>query len=355
MAAEMQAALWRGAGDLKVERVPMPSPGPGEVRLKVKVCGICGSDLHEFREGPFLIPSRPHPLTGRSGGPLIPGHEFTAEVDTLGPGVVGWQPGDRVTVNCLLYCGQCVHCRQGHYNMCLKLGTVAFASDGAFAQYLVVPAYTLHGLPVEVSDDMGALVEPLAVAVRVVKRSRLRLGQSAVVVGAGPIGLLVLQVALAAGASRVLVVEPMAARREVASRLGASAVIDPTAEDAGKAVAALTDNQRADVAFDCVGSQASFDTALKCTGRRAVICVAGLALKPISVPFLRLWGHEKEITFSTGYEDEFPAAIALLADGRVKVQELISDRIALGEIVEKGYRPLMEEPDRHLKVLVYPE
>ncbi len=355
MADTMKAAVWRGQKDLSIEQVPIPQPGPGEVRLKVKVCGICGSDLHEYNEGPFLIPRRPHPLTGRQGGPLVVGHEFSAEIDSLGPEAEGWQPGDRVTVNCLLYCGVCAYCQRGQYNMCLKLGTVAFASDGAFAEFLCVPAYTLLKLPDAVTDDMGAFAEPLAVAVRVVKRTRLELGHSVAVIGAGPIGLLVMQVALAAGASRVFVVEPMAARREMALKLGAALAIDPTAEDAGKAIAAATGNMRADRAFDCVGIQASFDTAVKCTGRRAVICVAGMALKPVEVRFLSLWGHEKEITFSTGYEDEFPAALALLADGRVDVESLISDRIKLDDLLSAGYEPLMNQPDQHLKILVYPE
>ncbi len=355
MSQTMQAAVWYQKGDLRIEEVPVPSPGPGEVRLQVSVCGICGSDLHEYSHGPFLIPSRPHPLTGRQGGPLIVGHEFSGRVDLLGEGVEGYEPGERVTVNCLLYCGQCPYCRKGQLNMCLKLGTVAYASDGAFAQYVVVPAYTLLKLPEAVDDDMGAFAEPLAVAVRVVKRSRLGLGQSAAVIGAGPIGLLVMQVAKAAGASQVLVVEPMASRREMALKLGASKVIDPSAQDAGKAVARETDGLRADASFDCVGNQASFDTAVKTTGRRGVICMAGMAMKPIAVPMLSLWGHEKEITTSTGYENEFPAALALMADGRVNVLDMVSDRIKLPDLLEAGYRPLMEDPANHLKVLVYPQ
>ena len=116
----------------------------------------------------------------------------------------------------------------------------------------------------------------------------------------------------------------------------------------------MTEGLRADLAFDCVGNQSSFDTAVKVTGRRAGICVVGLALKPIEVPFIRLWGHEKEITFSSGYEDEFPAAISYLADKRVRVEKLISERIKLDDLVEKGIAPLIEEPGKYIKVLVYP-
>jgi (R,R)-butanediol dehydrogenase / meso-butanediol dehydrogenase / diacetyl reductase len=146
----------------------------------------------------------------------------------------------------------------------------------------------------------------------------------------------------------------MKARRDIATKCGAAAAIDPIETDPGKTIGALTDGLRADIAFDCVGNQAAFDTAVRVTGRRGVICVVGLALKPIEVPFIRLWGHEKELTFSSGYENEFPAAIAYLADGRVRVETLISDRIQLDDIVAKGIQPLIEEGEKHIKVLVYP-
>jgi len=350
----MKAAVWHKKGDIRIEEIPVPSPGPGQVKVRVKACGICGSDLHEFREGPFIIPSRPHPLTGRQGGPVILGHEFSGEVVALGEGVTQFSPGDRVVANPLIYCGECHYCRRGQHIMCTKLGTVGFAADGAFAEYGVFFEYALLKLPDSVTDDMGAFVEPLAVAVHAVNRARMKIGDSVAVVGAGPIGLLVMQACLAAGAARVFVVEPMQARREIASETGAAAVIDPAETDPGKEVGALTEGLRADLAFDCVGNQSSFDTAVRATGRRAPICVVGLALKPIEVPFIRLWGHEKEITFSSGYEDEFPAAIAYLADSRVKVDRLISGTIKLDDLVLKGIQPLIHEGEKHIKILVYP-
>ena len=350
----MKAAVWHQQGDIRMEEMTAPSPGPGQVKVRIKTCGICGSDLHEFRDGPFIIPTRPHPLTGREGGPVILGHEFSAEVVETGEGVTRFLQGDRVVVNPLIYCGECHYCKLGQHIMCTKLGTVGFAADGAFAEYGVFYEYALLKLPDSVSDDMGAFVEPLAVAVHAVNRARLKIGDSVAVVGAGPIGLLVMQACLAAGAGRVFVVEPMKARREIASETGAAAVIDPGETDPGREIGALTDGLRADGAFDCVGNQSSFDTAVRVTGRRAVICIVGLALKPIEVPFIRLWGYEKEMTFSSGYEDEFPAAIAYLADKRVQVDRLISGRIQLDDLVEKGIQPLIHEGEKHIKILVYP-
>ena len=163
-----------------------------------------------------------------------------------------------------------------------------------------------------------------------------------------------MQACRAAGASQVFVIEPIKARRRLAETLGASAVFNPEANDPGKLIAEYTHHLRTDIAFDCVGSQSAFDMAVKATGRRATICVVGLSLKPIEVPFIRLWGHEKTITFSSGYEDEFPTAICLLADRRVAVDAMVSDRIKLDELVAKGMQPLIEQTDKHIKILVYP-
>lgn len=351
----MKAAIWYEKGDIRIETRDLPVALPGKVRLKIKACGICGSDIHEYKAGPFIIPRKPHPLTGKAGGPVILGHEFSAEVEALGEGVKGFQAGDRVAVNPLLYCGKCHYCQRGEKLMCVKLGTVGFAEDGAFAEYAVVPEYALHKMPDSMSDDEGAFIEPLAVAVRAVNRSRLRLGQTAVVIGAGPIGLLVMQVCQAVGASEVFVVEPMAGRRELAEKLGATHVIDPYEQDPGKTVGEMTNRMRADVAIDCVGIQASFDTAVKVTGRRGVICVAGLSLKPIEAPFLRLWSHEKEIVFTQGYETEFPTAISLLANKRVKTEEMVTRRIGLDGLVKEGIEELMGNPGEQVKILVYPD
>ncbi len=350
----MKAAVWYKAGELKVEDVSEPRPGPDEVKLRIKACGICGSDLHEYKSGPFLIPRKPHPLTGRAGGPIILGHELSGEIVEIGGAVKGWSPGDRVAVNPLIYCGKCYYCERAQHVLCTSLGTYGLATDGAFAEYAVFSSRSLIRLPPSISDEMGAFVEPLAVALHAVARSRLRLGETVAVVGAGPIGLLVAQASKASGARTVVVVEPLEARRRLALENGADRAIDPASVDVGAEIASLTDGLRADIAFDCVGTQTSFDGCIKLTGRRARICVVGLALKPIEVPFLRLWGHEKEIVFSSGYEDEFETAVSLIADGRVEVKSLISASVDLDRIVEDGIHPLLNNPNRFIKVLVVP-
>jgi (R,R)-butanediol dehydrogenase/meso-butanediol dehydrogenase/diacetyl reductase len=250
----MKAAVWYGKEDIRLLDLPEPVVAPDQVKIKVRWCGICGSDVHEYREGPTIISKKPHPLTGRSS-PIILGHEFSGDVVEVGGHIQRSHLGDRVTVNCLIYCGACPYCRAGEYNMCLRLATVGLAWDGAFADYVVVPDYTVLKIPDPVTYEMASFAEPLAVAVRAVNRSRLKVGDTAVVIGAGPIGLLVLQVAKAAGSSQVFAVETIQVRRELAKQLGASEVFDPTGGDVGKEIAERIEGLRAHVAFECVGSQ----------------------------------------------------------------------------------------------------
>ncbi len=350
----MKAAVWYGREDVRILDLPEPVVAQDQVKIRVRWCGICGSDVHEYRAGPIIIPKKPHPLTGKSS-PVILGHEFSGDVVEIGERVKRIAVGDRVTIHCLIYCGKCAYCRQGEYNMCLKLATVGLAWDGAFAESVVVPDYTVLKLPDRVSYEMGTFSEPLAVAVRAVKRSRLRVGDTAAVIGTGPIGLLVLQAAKAGGASKVFAVEPIPGRRELAKQLGADEVFDPAQGDVGKEIAERTEGLRAHIAFECVGSQGAFDTAIRVTGRRAMIVMVGMALKPIEVPFFKLWGHEKEITTCTGYVDEYPAALALMADRRVRVEPLITEKIHLEDFIEKGLLEMIRTPERYIKILVSPE
>ena len=349
----MKAAVWFGRDDVRVTDVPEPQASKGQVKIKVKVCGICGSDLHEYRSGPVIIPKKPHPLTGKEP-PVTLGHEFAGDVVEVGEGVKNVNIGDRVTVNACLVCHECYWCKKGQFNLCAKLGSIGLCDNGGFADFVVVPDYTCYKLPDNVSYDAGSFVEPLAVAVHAVKRSRIKPGDIVAIVGAGPIGLLVLQSALASGAGKVFVVEPMPSRRELAKKLGATEVFNPTEGDAGKMIHALTDGLRADIVFECVGKPASLDTAIKVSGKGARIVIAGIFTQPVEFQFIRMQSHEKELIGSSAYPDEFPAAIAFLADGRVKVEPLITGKIKLNEIIDRGFKELIQNPEKNIKILVNP-
>lgn len=346
----MRAARWYAPRDVRVESVPEPQPGPADVVLRVEWCGLCGTDVHEYLHGPVLIPSRPHPLTGQVP-PVTLGHEFCGTVTAMGA-EAPFRAGDRVTASACLVCHECAWCRAGQTNLCAKLGSIGLCADGGLAEFVRVPAYTVHPVPAGVSTEIGALAEPTAVAVHACRRGRVRPGDTVAVVGAGTIGLLVLQVARADGAAAVFSIEPIAARRELAAALGATPFDSSAAVD--KEIAAATDNRRADVVFECTGSLAGIDTALRVSGKGGRVVLVGIYRDRSPAPWARLQAHEKEVIGSSAYTDDFPAALGLLASGAVQGARLITDRIELDHLEREGLRPLVDEPAQHLKILVRP-
>jgi (R,R)-butanediol dehydrogenase/meso-butanediol dehydrogenase/diacetyl reductase len=348
----MRAARWYAPRDVRLESVPEPQVAPAEVVVRVEWCGLCGTDLHEYTHGPVLIPSRPHPLTGKVP-PITLGHEFCGTVASAGPGAA-FAAGDRVTANACLVCHECAWCRAGQPNLCAKLGSIGLCADGGFAEFVRVPAYALHRVPANLTAEVGAITEPTAVAVHACRRARLQGGETVAVVGAGTIGLLVLQAARAHGAAAVFSIEPIAARRQLATELGAQAVFDPRATAVDKELAAVTDGRRADVVFECTGSLAGIETALRVSGKGGRVVIVGIYRDASPAPWARLQAHEKEVIGSSAYTDEFPAALQLLASGAVQAAPLITDRIRLEELESRGLRALLEEPEKHLKILVQP-
>ncbi|MFI5394303.1 MAG: 2,3-butanediol dehydrogenase [Candidatus Binatia bacterium] len=347
----MRAFRWHAPGNVRIDSVPEPQAEPGTVVVRVEWCGLCGTDLHEYTHGPVLIPSRPHPLTGKVP-PVTLGHEFCGRVTAVGAGA-GFAIGDSVTANACLVCHECSWCLAGQFNLCAKLGSIGLCADGGLAEFVSVPAYTLHRVPSHLASDIGALCEPTAVAVHACRRARLQRGDTVAVIGAGTIGLLVLQTARTCGAAAVFSIEPIAARRDLAIRLGAQAALDP-ADAVDKQITAATGNRRADVVFECTGSLAGIETALRVSGKGGRIIIVGIYRDASPAPWARLQAHEKEIIGSSAYTDEFPAAVELLASGAIQGAPLITDRIKLDEVEQRGLRALLEEPQKHLKILAQP-
>ncbi|HJM42600.1 MAG: 2,3-butanediol dehydrogenase [Nitrospinota bacterium] len=349
----MKALRWHGPKDVRIDEVPDPAPAPGEVVIAVAACGICGSDLHEYLDGPVLIPKAPHPLTGGMP-PVTLGHEFSGRVVEVGAEVEGARRGERVTVNPCLLCLECAWCRRGQLNYCAKLGSLGLSRDGALAPLVSVPAYGCHVLPPEVDDHGGAVVEPLAVALHACRRARLRGGERVAVIGAGAIGLLVLQVLKAKGAGWVAVIEPREERRRLARDLGADVVIDPETEDPVRAVARRTGEERVAAAFECVGSPPAFATAFRAAGKGGRVVIVGLLPQPVQTNLLGLLVHEKEIIGSSAYVDEFSEAIGLLAQGRIRIDPLVTAHIPLEDAPARGLEALLRREEAHVKILVIP-
>lgn len=349
----MKAAVWHKAEELRIEDLPEPFPAPGQIKVKVKRVGICGTDLHEYLKGPIFIPTSPHPLTGLKA-PIALGHEFCGEVVAVGKGVTGIAEGARVAVDACIYCGTCWYCRHGYYSLCDQVAFTGLASHGGMAGYTIVPAYAAYPLPDTLSDEQGALVEPLSVAVHAIRKAELQVGDTVAVLGAGPIGLVTTMVARTFGAAQVFVIEKAKARIEQANALGATAVIDPADGDPVEQLRGLTQGRGADVVFECIGHKDTAPLAVEMARKGGKAVIVGIFEEPSEFAFNSLILGEKQLRSALAYTGEFATTIQLIADGRLQPQSLVTSRIRLDEVVEKGFLELIQHKDRHVKILVDP-
>lgn len=329
----MKAVVLTEERALELRDVAEPVPGDGDLLLSVEACGICGTDLHAADIGMFLPP-------------VTIGHEFSGVVVGVGKEAEGWSAGDRVAVNPMaILCGHCEACRAGRNNYCQEAvyrRAVGVSRDGGMAEKVVVPASIVHRLPDSVGPTAGAWVEPLAVAVRAVRRSAAQLGDTTLVIGGGPIGLLVLQVLHAIGVRDVTVVEPSAVRREVALKLGATHALSP--EDVAQVVSAY------DGAFECSGHPSAFQSAIKAVRHGGYVQLVGAATSPVSFESIGLLHKELRVSTSFIYVDEFPIAIDLMARGAVDVSALTTHLIPLVEFGQAF--SAMRAPDTAIKALI---
>ncbi len=348
----MKAARWYGRRDVRVNEIDEPGEPPtGWVRLRVQACGLCGTDVEEFTSGPVFAPRTPHPLTGQCA-PLTLGHEFVGVVDMVGR-QVDLAVGTSVAVDGNMWCGRCSWCLSGRPTLCPQLAQLGLQADGGLAELVLAPAYSC--VPYAgIEPTVAVFAEPLSVAVRAVARGRVGSGDRVGVVGGGTIGLLIAQVARSAGAATVLVVEPHADRRELATRFGADRALDP--QHASEAIDELTAGHGLDVVFDAAGIPAVSSTAVRWTRRGGRTVLLSVFDADVPVPMLDVLRGEKEIiaSLSHSHDGDFPEAVRLLESGAVDPRPLISDRIALTDVVTRGFATLVAEPDRHLKVLVLP-
>ena len=319
----MMAAVFQGEGKLALEEVPVPRvERPHDVLLEVEAVGICGTDLHILHVPPGL----------RANPGIVLGHEYTGRVVQVGDAVDGCGPGDRVVVDPNVTCGRCGYCRRGIANMCPETSALGVHVDGGLARYNVAPAPSLHRVPDGMPPDRAVLAEPLACVTHGVDRLRPRPGDSAVVLGAGPIGLLFTQLLLAAGVAPLLVVEPATIRRRQALANGAHHVADPTREDLAEVVRREM-GIGADLAVDAVGTQ--LDRALPLLRRGGTALVFGQN-ENSRVGFLGLDVSRYELTIVGSHIAPFcfPRAISLLEQGTVDSEKLVSHRMGLDQIHE---------------------
>ncbi|MBU7028118.1 MAG: alcohol dehydrogenase catalytic domain-containing protein [Theionarchaea archaeon] len=333
----MKAAVFYGEKDIRVEDVEDPTPSEGEVLLSPRYCGICGTDLDAWNRGMY------------APGVVI-GHEFSAEVVEVGPDVTEWKKGDRVVANSIIPCKKCGFCRKGKYSLCDDLYMPGITVNGGLAELVVLPSDCLVSIPESVTLQEAALTEPLSVVLHGFNLINFEPGQTALVLGAGTIGLFAAQAALVNGASIVAVSEINAFRRQLAGKLGAHHVIDPMKSNISFVFEEMA-GQSPDCVIECTGAASAASETFSLVRKGGTVLVLGISEDPVEADFMT--GVLNELTFQFSYcgHSEFPEALNLIAHNMVDARNLITKEITLDAILE-GFRELMNPDSNNVKILV---
>jgi (R,R)-butanediol dehydrogenase/meso-butanediol dehydrogenase/diacetyl reductase len=339
-----------GAKQITIEERPLPKPGPGEGIVKVELCGICGSDLHGWEAGGAVYPL----------GTLM-GHEAVGTVTDVGEGISALKTGDKVAINGFSSCGYCVACRRGLNNACVNNldRTIGNSDklDGAFADYIWLPELGIMAtqMPENLSFEDGALTEPLATSVHAVRISQFQVGDTVVVAGAGPIGLLAIQALKVGGAGRIIVSQSPGPRRDLALELGADEAVNPRDPDnpVGDQTQQVTDGG-ADVVIECAGVPASFQQCIDMARPGGQVILVGVNEKETPVIPMKLMLGEIQLKGSLAWSHhDFKIAVDMLAGGKIETQPLLSDTISMADIEELGFKRLKTDKSL-IKLLVKP-
>lgn len=343
----MKALLLKEYKQLEVTEMPTPEIGPEEVLVRVRACGICGSDVHGFDGG-----------SGRRVPPLIMGHEAAGEVSAVGANVTRFKPGDRVTFDSTVYCGTCWFCRRGQINLCdnrnvLGVSTGEYRRHGAFAEFVAVPQHIVYSLPDNLSFEEAALIESVSIAFHAVSRTPISLADTAVVVGTGMIGSLVIQTLRAVGCGKIIAVDIDDYKLERALEFGADEGLNSKKVDIAAEVAARTEGRGADVAFEVVGATAPLATAISAVRKGGVVTLVGNLARNVDLPVQNVVTREITLYGSCSSAGEYPACIAMMARGAINVKPLISVTASLEQGPEWFDRLYNHEPGV-MKVILQP-
>jgi L-iditol 2-dehydrogenase len=332
---------------LELVDVPDPEFGPDDVVVRVAACGICGSDLHGMDGS-----------SGRRMPPVIMGHEAAGVIVETGNRIRNWQPGQRVTFDSTIYCGECGYCRQGLVNLCdnrrvLGVSCDDYRQDGAFAEYVAVPSRILYPLPDGVSFVQGAMVEPLSIAVHAVSLVRTPPEGTAVVIGCGVIGLLIIQVLTALGSPRVIAVDIDPYRLQKAMDMGAEASLRSDRDDVASQIASMTSGRGADLVFEAVGVKATVSLATDLLRKGGTVVLVGNITPVVDLSLQKVVTRQLTVNGSAASCGEYPVSIGLIADGKVAVDGIVSAVAPLREGPE-WFARLVRGGEPLLKVILEP-
>jgi len=343
----MKALLLTEYMHLELTDMSVPAIGPQDVLIRVRSCGICGSDVHGIDGS-----------TGRRIPPLVMGHEAAGVITEVGSDVSEWKPGDRVTFDSTISCGECAFCRSGNINLCdnrqvLGVSCGDYRRHGAFAEFVSVPARILYRLPDSLSFDHAAMIEAVSVAVHAVNLTPLHPGDTAVVVGCGMIGQLTIQAAKAAGFASVIGVDVDDARLEVARAAGADEVLNSRTADVPAEVRARTQGRGADAVLEAVGMTAPIQTAIAAVRKGGTVTLIGNFNAQIELPLQQVVTRQIRLQGSCASAGEYPKCIELMAGGKIRVDNLISAYTPLEDAPSWFNRLYRHEPNL-MKVIVQP-
>ena len=336
----MRQAMMTAPGRIEVRDVPVPAPGPGEVLLRIQRIGVCGSDIHVFHGK--------HPYTSY---PVVQGHEFSATVEALGEGVTGIALGKRVTAMPQIVCGECPPCRRGEYHICDQLKVQGFQAPGCAQELWVTRAEKLVLLPDRFSFEQGALVEPISVAVHAVARAGDMAGRRVAVLGAGPIGNLVAQTARASGA-RVLITDISDHRLDIARQCGLGLVSNARTESLDKAAARAFGADGFDLAFECVGVEATMTAAVAAIQKGGTVVVVGVFGDKPRIDIGLVQDRELQLVGTLMYRrGDYERAVELIDSGAIVTEPLVSKHFAMEEFLD-AYQFIETERDRTMKIMI---
>ena len=321
----MKSLLLTEYNHLEITDMPLPTAGRGEVLVRVEACGICGSDVHGLDGS-----------TGRRIPPIVMGHEAAGTVEAVGEGVSRFSKGDRVTFDSTVYCGECAYCRNGQINLCDNREVIGvsegnYRRHGAFAEYVVIPERIMYPLPADFPFEEAAMLEAVSVAMHGVKVSPVVGGETALVIGAGMIGLLTLQAAKAAGCARVFISDIDETRLNLARQIGADEVLHCSGVELMAQVRSLTSGRGVDLALEAVGLNQTVASAIDCTRKGGTVTLIGNVAPEVTLPLQKVVVKQIKLQGSCASSGEYPEAIELIAAGKIKVKPLITAVAGLEE------------------------
>ncbi|QGQ48627.1 zinc-binding dehydrogenase [Metabacillus sediminilitoris] len=336
----MKAGLYISEKNVIVGSLEKPTLNQGEALIKVSAAGICGTDM--------MIYFGKHP---RAKAPLAMGHEFSGVIEEIN-GESTFKLGDRIVVEPTISCGKCDACLSGNSHVCKTLGLIGIDFHGGFAEYVTVPLHRLHKIPETLSDDHAALAEPVAVGIHTVRRSNMKVGDTVVVLGAGPIGLLIALTAKIAGADKIYISDISPYRLGKAEELGFIA-LNGNEVDVVKEVMEATNGVGADVVFEVAGNNLTANQMIHACRTQGQIVVVSVYKQPPTIDLAAMHFRELSLTTTRCYShSDFATAVSMMASGKIDVTPFISHQLSLDEI-EKGFQ-LMMNPDESLKILILP-